>query len=49
MINFDFRVQYALPVMYLLLERHFEIFRVCQTLAVSPDELWDAGEQTAVF
>ncbi|KAJ7326377.1 hypothetical protein DFH08DRAFT_941029 [Mycena albidolilacea] len=36
--------RYALPVMYLLLERHFEIFRVCQTLAVSPDELWDAGD-----
>jgi hypothetical protein len=37
--------KYALPVMYLLLKRHFEIFRVCQTRVVSPDELWDAGAQ----
>ncbi|KAJ7846349.1 hypothetical protein B0H14DRAFT_934544 [Mycena olivaceomarginata] len=36
--------RYALPVMYLILERHFEVFRLCQTLAVSPDELWDAGD-----
>jgi hypothetical protein len=30
--------------MYLLLERHFEIFRVCQTRTVHPDELWDAAD-----
>ncbi|KAF7341977.1 hypothetical protein MVEN_01784700 [Mycena venus] len=36
--------RYVLPVMYLLLERHFEIFRVCQTRTVHPDELWDAGD-----
>ncbi|KAJ7779541.1 hypothetical protein B0H14DRAFT_2631247 [Mycena olivaceomarginata] len=37
--------RYALPVIYLLLERHFEIFRVCQTRVVSPDELWDAAKR----
>ncbi|KAJ7757035.1 hypothetical protein B0H16DRAFT_1721499 [Mycena metata] len=34
--------RYLLPVFYLLLERHFEIFRLCQTRIVHPDELWDA-------
>ncbi|KAJ7628581.1 hypothetical protein FB45DRAFT_1079676 [Roridomyces roridus] len=33
---------YALPLIYLLLERHFEIFRVAQTRRLHNDELWDA-------
>ncbi|KAJ6588466.1 hypothetical protein B0H19DRAFT_1099542 [Mycena capillaripes] len=36
--------RYVLPVTYLLLERHFEIFRVGQTRALHPDELWDAAD-----
>lgn len=31
-------------MIYLLLKRHFEIFRVCQSRAVHPDELWDAAD-----
>ncbi|KAJ7057168.1 hypothetical protein C8F01DRAFT_1257088 [Mycena amicta] len=34
--------RYVLPVMYLLLKRHFEIFRVCQTHIIHAYELWDA-------
>ncbi|KAJ7757039.1 hypothetical protein B0H16DRAFT_1885755 [Mycena metata] len=34
--------RYLLPLLYLLLERHFEIIRLCQTRIVHPDELWDA-------
>ncbi|KAJ7115464.1 hypothetical protein C8R44DRAFT_880758 [Mycena epipterygia] len=39
--------RFVLPLIYLLLERHFEIFRVCQTSrkhAVHPDELDDAAD-----
>ncbi|KAJ7507291.1 hypothetical protein B0H11DRAFT_197898 [Mycena galericulata] len=36
--------RFVLPLLYLLLERHFEIFRVCQTRTVHPEELWDAGD-----
>ncbi|KAJ7031624.1 hypothetical protein C8F04DRAFT_1110026 [Mycena alexandri] len=36
--------RYLLPVFYLLLERHFEIFRLCQTRIVHRDELWDATD-----
>ncbi|KAJ7777866.1 hypothetical protein DFH07DRAFT_796416 [Mycena maculata] len=34
--------RYILPLVYLLLERHFEIFRACQTHIVDADELADA-------
>ncbi|KAF7319371.1 VPS13 domain-containing protein [Mycena chlorophos] len=36
--------KFVFPVLYLLMKRHFEIFRVCQTHAVSSDELWDAAD-----
>ncbi|KAF7366517.1 hypothetical protein MSAN_00909000 [Mycena sanguinolenta] len=36
--------RYVLPVLYLLLERHFEIFRVAQTHTLHADELWDAAD-----
>jgi hypothetical protein len=38
------RFQFLLPVMYLLLERHFQILRVSQTRTLHPDELWDARD-----
>ncbi|KAJ6481736.1 hypothetical protein C8R45DRAFT_1002875 [Mycena sanguinolenta] len=36
--------RYVLPVLYLLLERHFEIFRVAQTHTLHAEELWDAAD-----
>ncbi|KAJ7597218.1 hypothetical protein C8J56DRAFT_1021519 [Mycena floridula] len=36
--------KYALPLIYLLLKRHFEIFRVAQKRILHPDELWDAAD-----
>lgn len=39
----DFISQFVLPLLYLLLERHFEIIRVCQTRTVHKNELWDAS------
>ncbi|KAF8516802.1 hypothetical protein JB92DRAFT_2909317 [Gautieria morchelliformis] len=32
--------RFALPLLYLLLKRHFEIFRISQTRITHPDELW---------
>jgi len=34
--------KYILPLLYLILERHFEIFRVAQSKKLHHDELWDA-------
>ncbi|KAF8516788.1 hypothetical protein JB92DRAFT_2909192 [Gautieria morchelliformis] len=36
--------RFALPLLYLLLKRHFEIFRISQTRITHPDELWDAAD-----
>ena len=36
------KAQYLFPVLYLLFQRHFEIFRVCQHRVIHPDELEDA-------
>ncbi|KAJ7785322.1 hypothetical protein DFH07DRAFT_976101 [Mycena maculata] len=36
--------KFVLPVIYLLLERHFEIFRVCQSRTAHSDELLDAAD-----
>ncbi|KAJ6570836.1 hypothetical protein DFH09DRAFT_1462750 [Mycena vulgaris] len=36
--------RFVLPLITVLLERHFEIFRVCQKRTVHPDELWDAAD-----
>lgn len=36
--------QYLLPLIYLLLKRHFEIFRICQKHVTHSDELWDAAD-----
>ncbi|KAJ6618743.1 hypothetical protein B0H10DRAFT_1794829 [Mycena sp. CBHHK59/15] len=36
--------RFLLPLIYLLLQRDFEIFRICQKKAVHPDELWDAAD-----
>ncbi|KAJ7115485.1 hypothetical protein C8R44DRAFT_984151 [Mycena epipterygia] len=40
--------RFVLPLVYLLLERHFEIFRVCRKRTVHPDELDDAAETVAL-
>ncbi|KAI0325467.1 hypothetical protein GY45DRAFT_1348843 [Cubamyces sp. BRFM 1775] len=32
------------PLLYLLLKRDFEIFRICQNMVIHRDELWDAAE-----
>ncbi|KAJ7177952.1 hypothetical protein C8R46DRAFT_667658 [Mycena filopes] len=34
--------RYVIQILYLLLERHWEIIRVCQTKTLHPDELFDA-------
>jgi hypothetical protein len=31
-------------MIYLLLKRDFEIFRICQKKVINVDELWDAAE-----
>jgi hypothetical protein len=31
-------------MIYLLLKRDFEIFRICQKKVIHPDELWDAAD-----
>ncbi|KAJ6591176.1 hypothetical protein DFH09DRAFT_195515 [Mycena vulgaris] len=36
--------RFLLPMIYLLLKRDFEIFRVCQKKVIHPDELWDAAD-----
>ncbi|KAJ7129233.1 hypothetical protein C8R44DRAFT_776236 [Mycena epipterygia] len=36
--------RFILPLIYLLLERDFQIVRACQTKIIHPDELWDAGD-----
>ncbi|KAF7292837.1 VPS13 domain-containing protein [Mycena indigotica] len=36
--------KYLLPTIYLLLEKHLQIFRVCQNHVIHPDELWDATD-----
>lgn len=33
-----------MPLLYLLLCRDFDIFRLCQTVAVHEDELWDSTD-----
>ncbi|KAJ6475237.1 hypothetical protein C8R47DRAFT_1220710 [Mycena vitilis] len=36
--------RFLLPLIYLLLKRDFEIFRICQRQVIHPDELWDAAD-----
>ncbi|KAJ7228211.1 hypothetical protein GGX14DRAFT_346568 [Mycena pura] len=36
--------RFLLPLIYLFLERDFQIFRACQTKVIHPDELWDAAD-----
>ncbi|KAJ7126471.1 hypothetical protein C8R43DRAFT_708313 [Mycena crocata] len=36
--------RFLMPLMYLLLERDFQIIRACQTKIIHPDELWDAAD-----
>ncbi|KAJ7628556.1 hypothetical protein FB45DRAFT_40380 [Roridomyces roridus] len=36
--------RFALPVLYLLLQRDFERFRICQKTVLHPDEMWDASD-----
>ncbi|CAK5278366.1 unnamed protein product [Mycena citricolor] len=45
-INFgrDCMFQFFFPLLYLLLERHFEVLRVCQKTPVHQDELSDAAD-----
>ena len=37
-------MQYLFPLLYLLLLRDFEIFRVCRTRVIHKDELWDSSD-----
>lgn len=39
--------QYILPLLSLLLKRHFEIIRMAQVKVIHPDELWDAVDTMA--
>ncbi|KAF7361998.1 hypothetical protein MVEN_00545000 [Mycena venus] len=36
--------RFLLPVIYLLLKRDFEIFRICQKKVIHTDELWDSAD-----
>ncbi|KAJ7481705.1 hypothetical protein FB451DRAFT_135256 [Mycena latifolia] len=36
--------RFLFPLIYLLLKRDFEIFRICQKKVIHPDELWDAAD-----
>ncbi|KAJ7461994.1 hypothetical protein FB451DRAFT_1267439 [Mycena latifolia] len=36
--------RFVMPILYILLERDWEIFRIAQTHVLHPDELWDATE-----
>ncbi|KAJ7849789.1 hypothetical protein B0H14DRAFT_3866764 [Mycena olivaceomarginata] len=36
--------RFVMPLLFLLLQRDFEIFRIAQTRVLHPDELWDASE-----
>ncbi|KAJ7901712.1 hypothetical protein B0H14DRAFT_1250148 [Mycena olivaceomarginata] len=36
--------RFLLPMIYLLLKRDFEIFRICQKKVINVDELWDAAD-----
>ncbi|KAI0666566.1 hypothetical protein C8Q78DRAFT_1107669 [Trametes maxima] len=36
--------KYLFPLLYLLLKRDFEIFRICRKMVVHKDELWDSGD-----
>ena len=33
-----------MPLLYLLLERHLSLFKVCQSRVLHPEELWDAAD-----
>ncbi|KIJ24607.1 hypothetical protein M422DRAFT_274560, partial [Sphaerobolus stellatus SS14] len=35
--------RFILPVLWLLLKRHFDIMKLCRSNFVQPDELWDAS------
>jgi hypothetical protein len=41
--------QFVMPLLFLLLQRDFEIFRIAQTRVLHPDELWDASETCDFF
>ncbi|KAJ6499432.1 hypothetical protein C8R45DRAFT_115543 [Mycena sanguinolenta] len=36
--------RFLLPMLYLLLKRDFEIFRICQKKVIHTEELWDAAD-----
>ncbi|KAJ7693840.1 hypothetical protein B0H17DRAFT_981213 [Mycena rosella] len=36
--------RFLLPLIYLLLERDFQVIRACQTRILHPDELWDSAD-----
>ncbi|KAJ7291055.1 hypothetical protein C8J57DRAFT_208463 [Mycena rebaudengoi] len=45
LVTGDGRIErFILPLIYLLLKRDFEIFRLCQKKVVHPDELWDSAD-----
>ncbi|KAK7062151.1 hypothetical protein R3P38DRAFT_2495366 [Favolaschia claudopus] len=36
--------RFLFPLLYLILERQFQVLRACQTKILHPDELWDAAD-----
>ncbi|KAJ7058048.1 hypothetical protein C8F01DRAFT_1149302 [Mycena amicta] len=45
LVTGDGRIErFILPLLYLLLKRDFEIFRICQKKVVHQDELWDSAD-----
>lgn len=37
-------LQFIFPLLYLLLKRDFEIFRLSRTKVIHKDELWDSAD-----
>ncbi|KAF7297297.1 hypothetical protein MIND_00962900 [Mycena indigotica] len=45
LVTGDGRIErFIMPMLYLLLKRDFEIFRICQKKVIHPDELWDSAD-----
>ncbi|KAF7307764.1 hypothetical protein MKEN_01136500 [Mycena kentingensis (nom. inval.)] len=45
LVTGDGRIErFIMPLLYLLLKRDFEIFRICQKMVIHTDELWDSAD-----
>ena len=42
--HFDVKIQHLFPLLWLLLRRDFEIFRLCRNTVIHKDELWDSAD-----